>query len=180
MKLVQVTPPSSEPLSVADAKAFMRVSHDLDDTLIGSLISTARKRAEDITNRSLASATWALYFDAKPSGRFELPKPPLVSVSSVRGLISGVWEDLSHSLDDKADPATLLIDDERQVDDEINSVAVEYTSGYVTLPDAILTWMKVMVSTWYEQRETFTERSIENLPRTFVDCLLDSYRVRIV
>lgn len=179
MKLVLTTPPVSEPLTLEDAKLFLRVSHTLDDALIASLVKTARDKAESITNRQLGVAQYELFQDTVPAS-FALPKPPLVSVESVQQFVGGAWEDVAYTLDDKAEPALIEITGEAKSDDVANAFRVQYTTGYSSTPDAILTWMRVQVSTWYEQREIFSETSKQNMPRTFVDSLLDSYRVRIV
>lgn len=49
-----ITPPISEPIAVADAKAFLRIDYADEDTLIQSLITRARATAETITHRALA------------------------------------------------------------------------------------------------------------------------------
>jgi Phage gp6-like head-tail connector protein len=49
------SPSASEPLSLADAKKFLRVEHDADDELIASLIVAARNAVELATRRNLAA-----------------------------------------------------------------------------------------------------------------------------
>jgi len=86
MRLRLVTPPASEPISLAEAKAFLRVEHAEDDALITSLIEAARQRAELIADsRQLITATWELVLPEFPAnnGAIELPRPPLQSVSSL-------------------------------------------------------------------------------------------------
>ncbi|HWA20765.1 MAG TPA: head-tail connector protein, partial [Caulobacterales bacterium] len=43
MSITIVTPPASEPLSLAEAKLFLRVEHDAEDDLIAALIGAARE-----------------------------------------------------------------------------------------------------------------------------------------
>lgn len=54
-----ITPPTraQEPITVSDAKAWLRVDWTDDDTLIASLISRARAWAESVTHRALATQT---------------------------------------------------------------------------------------------------------------------------
>ena len=53
MNLVQKVAPLSEPLSLEDAKTFMHILENDEDTLIESFISGAREYAENYTNRQL-------------------------------------------------------------------------------------------------------------------------------
>lgn len=50
-----LTPPSSEPVSLADAKDWLNVDFTEKDTLISKLITRARRRAETLTGRAFAS-----------------------------------------------------------------------------------------------------------------------------
>ena len=178
MKLVQTAKPTNKPVSLDEAKTHLRVLHDEEDALIDMLISAATDKAEQITNRQLAQATYELYGDTVPSS-VELPKPPLVEVVSVQAMKDGIYTDIDYTLDDKADPAVLYIDDTSS-DDEKNTFRVSYKAGYTQCPPAIKQWILVQIATMYEQRESYSEKNVVNMPRTFVDNLLDSYRVRIV
>jgi hypothetical protein len=70
-----VTPPSVEPLSLSDAKKFMRVDYDDEDDVIASLIVDARQEAEKITKRALATQTIQAIIepDLMPTGALSGP-----------------------------------------------------------------------------------------------------------
>ena len=106
-----VTPPASEPVSLSDAKAWLRVDSDdtSQDAIIGYLITSARQRCERVSGLALLTQTWQLSLDRFPGGYagtlpgdpitaggdywrlgldsdprvIRLPRPPLQSVSSV-------------------------------------------------------------------------------------------------
>lgn len=63
-----VTDATVEPVSVAEAKAYLRIESGMTDhdTLIGSLISSARRVAEAVCHREIARKTWRLSLDRFP------------------------------------------------------------------------------------------------------------------
>jgi hypothetical protein len=67
MSLILVTGPAEEPISLAEAKAHLRVIYDDDDDLISALIAAARHYAESICRRAFVTQTWKLVLDAFPS-----------------------------------------------------------------------------------------------------------------
>ena len=58
-----VTPAASEPITLEEAKNFLRVDGSDDDALIGALISAAREMCEQYTRRILVTTTIDEYFD---------------------------------------------------------------------------------------------------------------------
>ena len=78
------TAPAAEPISTAQAKAFLRIDVSDQDTLIDELIASARTRVENDTGRSLITTTWDLTFDAFPTARaIPMPRLPMASISSI-------------------------------------------------------------------------------------------------
>jgi uncharacterized phiE125 gp8 family phage protein len=69
MPFVLVTPPASEPVSLAEAKLHLRVETGMtdDDTLISALIVAARQVVETITRRALITQVWKLVLDQFPA-----------------------------------------------------------------------------------------------------------------
>ena len=53
MSLTLVSPPAAEPVTLAEAKSHLKLDTSDEDTLIASLITAARARAEWHTGRAL-------------------------------------------------------------------------------------------------------------------------------
>jgi uncharacterized phiE125 gp8 family phage protein len=61
-----VAGPTSEPVTLQEAKSHLRVTTDDDDALIQSHLEAARERVELETGRQLLTATWELWLDRCP------------------------------------------------------------------------------------------------------------------
>lgn len=87
MTLTILTPPAEEPVSLAEAKAFLRVTHDAEDALIGALVTAARSRIEAELGLALVSTGFTETLDAWPlmrTGAAKLSRGPLLSVDEIR------------------------------------------------------------------------------------------------
>jgi uncharacterized phiE125 gp8 family phage protein len=83
MSLQLNTPPAAEPVSLDQAKAWLRVESGADeDALIAALIPAARARAEWHAGRAFVTQVWTLWLDCT-DGCITIPLPPLQSVQSV-------------------------------------------------------------------------------------------------
>lgn len=89
MTLQILTPPVSEPVTVAEARATLRVTDTVEDVLISRLISAARQRIERSLSLGLVAANYRETFDRwgprrQSSGAYRLRMGPLMSVSAIR------------------------------------------------------------------------------------------------
>lgn len=81
--LQQVQPPSPLPISMADAKAHLRVTHDRDDALINRMLAGACADAQAESGVGVGIAGYAAVFDEFPPGRCALPVPVAPVLSAV-------------------------------------------------------------------------------------------------
>lgn len=99
MALFLVMAPSIEPVSLAEAKAHLRVEVNDENSLIQTLITAARQYVETATRRALLQQTWDDKLDAFPCGAIVLPLSPVTSVTSITYLdTAGVSQTWSSSL----------------------------------------------------------------------------------
>lgn len=82
--LTQVTAPAEEPVTLAEAKAHLRVDSSDDDAMITRLIAASRRAAENYMRRSLVTQSWKLSFDDYAPAEILLPRGPVQSVTSVK------------------------------------------------------------------------------------------------
>lgn len=114
MSQILTAQPALEPVTLAEAKAHLRISHSDDDAYVSTLISAARRLVELRTGLKLVQQGWSVYRDRWPAdATVELPLFPVIQVDDVR--IFGEDDtpatlDAAHYfLDHASNPARLVI-----------------------------------------------------------------------
>lgn len=154
-----VTPPTDEPLTLAEVQAQCRPAVGYDDAQLKRYIAAARDHAEVFTARAIPIQTLRARFACFPwTGFVEIPRPPLRSVKAVRYLDGdGSWQTV--------DPLSYVVDTTRtpgvvypasgsqwpQVDRDPHAlpVEIEFTAGYDEAPPALKLAMLVHVESQY-------------------------------
>ena len=80
--LKTLTPPTVEPVTLAEAKAHCRVDTSTDDAYISSLITAAREWCEAYCDETFVHTQYRMTLDAFPH-EIELPRPPMASSGTV-------------------------------------------------------------------------------------------------
>lgn len=170
MALRLITGPTVEPVSLAEAKAHLRVDVDADDGLIGALIATARAHIEQIARPQLAmiTQTWDKIFDDWPATVFELRPWPLQAVTSISYTtaagVTTTWSSANYVIDTASEPGRVALVDGVSWPSvtlrRLNGVAIRFTAGYgasgAAVPLALRQAILMLVGHWYENREAFT------------------------
>ena len=182
-----ITAPTIEPVALAEAKAHMAVSIDLDDAYVTALIAVARHHVETVTRRALITQTVEMTMDYF-CGVILLSMPAL-SVTSIRYTDTAGVDTLLSASNYDVDlyseipritpkygyfwPATKI---------ELNAVRIRYQSGYgpaaADVPPPIRQAILLMVSHLYEHRESVVQLergALSELPQG-LDRLLWPYR----
>jgi uncharacterized phiE125 gp8 family phage protein len=190
-----ITDSTAEPVSVADLKLFMRLStvSTTEDALLAALEKAARKHAENFTQRPCMPQTFQLVMDGFPGSEIILPRAPLSSTASDVAItyldaVSANSTSLSTSVygvDTLAEPPRVFLLDGQDWPDHYtqrNAVTVQFVAGYPldlssapAPPEGITNWIKMRVSQMYECREPMQAGNMTELPRSYVDGLLDPY-----
>jgi len=85
MSSILLTGPSAEPLSLGEAKIFLRVEHSDDDQLITALVAAARSHIEMQSQIALLTQSWRIVLDCWPRhGRISVRPGPLKALNAVR------------------------------------------------------------------------------------------------
>ncbi len=166
-----LTPPVSEPVTLEQARNFVRVDSDDDDALLRGLITAARQ----VTGRVLGDSAWAV---AVPplSGPFEVPLVPCTALTAVEAegmaVAPGLYAFAPSGLSPQESPLRAVFTP--GLDFPQGETLLTVRAGYPVdrFPEPIRQWMLVRIGTLYEQRSNFNE-----FGRSFVDCLLDPYVV---
>tara|TARA_R100001086_G_scaffold36140_3_gene16305 strand:+ start:41 stop:685 length:645 start_codon:yes stop_codon:yes gene_type:complete len=198
-RLILVTPPPAEPVTLIEAKAHLRVSHDDDDLLISSLITAARQHidgADGWLGRCLVQQTWDLKLDGFPlaTGKIILPMAPLIEVVQITYRDSaGATQTLAPSVYQIVDQGTrrsfVTLEPNKSwpgTDDRHDAVAVRFTAGYpddgdspadyaANIPAAIKAALLLMIGELYENREAMIRTDLTDNPA--VRRLLKPYQV---
>jgi uncharacterized phiE125 gp8 family phage protein len=140
MSLQLLCPPTAEPVSLADAKAHLKLDTGDEDTLVASLITAARARAEWHTGRAFVTQSWCLRLDVWPAdGVVEIPLPPLVGVDAVAvtdtNAIRTVLDPSNYRVDSASAPGRVILARRPPSLRAQDGLEIAFTAGYGTAAD---------------------------------------------
>ncbi len=185
-----IVTPTAEPITLAEAKAHLRVDFTDDDSLITALIGAARATAEEFTNRAIMPQTLEHVLHMFPwctprnhFGSIRLFRSPYAALVSLEYYDA---DNQPQTLDEAdliivgtSEPATICPQLDTQwptVAERPDAITITYQAGYANaaaVPKPIKQAMLLMIGAWYERRED----SAQNLPKAS-EMLLLPYVVR--
>ena len=161
MSSILLNGPAVEPLTLDEARAFLRVEHNDDDEVIATLIVGSRVHVEAQTRRALITQSWRLSADCWPEyGRFRVVPGPLQSLTAAR-----VYDlaNVAHSVS-----ATIFVPDfgasdlmfvpwavrppGRPTSGIELDVVVGYGDNALDVPEPLRQAIRLLVAHWYENR----------------------------
>ncbi len=159
MTYALITPPAAEALTLAEAKAHLRLDTSDEDDLVATLIRVAREHLERTTGLGLLTQGWRLYLDSmSEDGVIRIARGPVQSVESMTvydgdGTASSVSLQ-GHVLDGQGRPARLMLTQPIRPGRAVNGIEIDFTAGFGaaatdvpdTLKRAMLTHVAQMFS----------------------------------
>lgn len=172
MNLSLLTPPEVEPISLQEAKAFLKFEEDDEDALILSLITAARQELEATTNRAFITQTWRYKLNRFDQPYIRIPVAPVQSIAAfsyldANGVVVNLGAgspfvlDSDYVLDSTSEPARLrpaygVSWPSSRLD--YDAITIDIEAGYgdepTDVPEPIRTAIKYRVNDMFENRET--------------------------
>lgn len=189
MSLRLHTPPTDQPITLAEAKLHLRVDIDEDDLLIRSLIDAATAACEHLMGRAIMPQKWQLSVGSFGEGVLVLQRPTVTEIDSFTYVDpSGATKPLApaeYRLIIGSDYTAAVVPAYNAswpaVISQTDSINVVFSCGYAdadSVPGPIKSWIKLMVGALYKNREMVTDKQVFTLG--MADSLLDRYRVWVM
>jgi uncharacterized phiE125 gp8 family phage protein len=176
------TAPATEPVTLDEAKLHLRVTCAADDAYITALIKAARRHAELYQGRSYITQTLELRMDFFPQFLIELPRPPSISVTSIKYIDSNgdtqTLDASKYTTDFNSYVARIVPayneswPTTRRV---IDAVTIEYEAGYGAasdVPETIKQAIYLLLTIWYDNRTPISEATVMEIPFTVTALLI--------
>lgn len=168
LKPVRTVAPAGPILTLAEAKAHLRVDHDDDDALITAIVQAATDHVDGyagILGRALVSQTWRMNIECWPA-RIRLPLAPVSAITSVKYYdTANAQQTLDGSnyalLDDALSPLIVWTGTASlpPIFDREDAIEVLFVAGYggaaSDVPQPIRHAALLLAGNLYESRETF-------------------------
>jgi uncharacterized phiE125 gp8 family phage protein len=146
----------TEPVTLAEAKSYLNVDYTSWDTLIGTLISSARTNLERYTGSTFATKTLVATFQ-QVAENIDIPYGPIQSITHVK------------SIDESGTKTTLTAGTDYLVTGNNfknirfygidTPIEIEYVAGYTTLPADLKVAILKQVAMDFEFRENVMDSS---------------------
>lgn len=163
--------PVSEPITLAQAKNYLKVDFDDDNDLITSLIASARVRLEKYAG--VAMSTRTLQVVAYVDEFIELPYAPLNNITKVEYWDNGTWVEMSvgdYYILGTTYKKIYMVANNRM------EYRFTYTCGYTTIPQPMITALYKLIADLYDYRESSVEDSKPNSNVTSAYELIKPYK----
>jgi uncharacterized phiE125 gp8 family phage protein len=187
MTLFRTVDPAVEPVTLAEAKANLRISHDSEDELISGLIRAARQEVEARTGTALIDQNWRLALDRWPAHCcVRLAVHPVKQVLSVTVFgadgEASLIDPQGYQLDSLSRPARLHFEERPAPGKSMNGIEIDFSAGFgeagTDVPDLLKRAVLILAAHWCEFRAAFgPDDQPVSIPPAF-DRLIAPYMAR--
>ena len=157
--------PAQEPVTLAEAKSWLRIDDGDSDGLIGALITAGRLTVEAAARRLLISQTWRLTLDAWPAdGIVRAEIGPVQSLVAIRGIdtqgAATSYDLAGFLLDRTASPARIapVSQSVPLTGRPFGGIEIDLVLGFgpnpADVPQPLRQAMLILVALWFENRAT--------------------------
>ena len=161
MTTALITAPASEPVSLADAKAHLRVDHDHEDQLIADTLRAARQHTEFASNSRFLTQAWRQYDNGLGSDRtIQLRVWPVQEIAAVtlfdRDGTPTVLGTDDYRLVRGHSPAALVVTPHIGIEKAANGAEIDIVAGFgdlgLDVPGTLRRAILLLLAHWYEFR----------------------------
>jgi uncharacterized phiE125 gp8 family phage protein len=182
-------PPAAEPVSLAEARLFLRLDQTEEDDLLATLITAARLMVEAASGRCLIDQRWRIVLDRwPPGGEIRLPLSPVSAVTAARvydvlGAAQSV-DGAALALDSLADPPLIrFVGEVPEIGRDHGAIEIDVVAGYGATADAVPAPLRQAVlrlaARWFEQRGDVAGRDAQALPAEIAGLISPYRRARL-
>lgn len=193
-KLIQ--PPALEPVSVAEARQWLRDDSLEEDQIIQTLIVSARMTLESYTRRFMIEQRWRLMFDLWPASvafeqRLEIPFTPCGAIDAIH-VYDGAdnpcpLDAASFRLSTSSDnPRLLFLSQPPAPGRNYEGIEIDITAGYGAQPNdtpaPLRRALLMLVAAWRENRGDLPETTLpgSGLPENVLRLVAPFRRERLI
>ena len=189
MAMALISPPATQPVSLAKAKEFLKIENNDDDDLVGDLITQAVSHIENIAGQKLITQDWRIFFDDLPrTGILEIPLAPIIAPIEVRYYDdqgdAQIVSAQDYEFDRHSIPARLWIKTPICMGHQLNGFEVDVQAGFgvssIEVPGDIIRALLLTIAHWYEFRGAVhpADQPLSN-PAGLGDLLAPYKRIRL-
>ena len=184
-----ITGPAQEPLTLEEAKRFLRITSSAEDDVVAALVAAARKRIERGTELALITQTVEVKLDGFwGSCAIELPMPPLQEVVSIQYLdAAGALQTLpadTYKVSTHRRPGRVWLASGKSwptTKDEREAVTITFKAGFgddsADVPPNLIHAMRMLCAHYDRNREAVLVGEVPQIVPEGVESLMAGERI---
>lgn len=156
---IRVDGPAVEPVSLAEARAYLRLDDAHEDDLVTALIEAGRLLLESATRLVFINQSWRLILEEAPRGaNLRLPLAPIIAITEIRAIdaagAASVVDPQEYRLRAGAQPPGLVL--EEGFPRPEGGLEIDLEAGFGpapgNVPAPLRQALRMLVARWFEER----------------------------